>query len=441
MDRYVEELRKSLNSEMIYEKTYIHPEESGNSKINAAFNKGFEDVLKVDSRLKDLAIKTEELLDRTVKRLDVVKDTINAEKERLQDISMLCNMKTDYENVIPLKDNHFSGDFTYEDGVFYSGLSTSSSVKAIVSDVQGNGYEGNKYVLKDNKYLEEVLNTKSKSAITDNNISTYWEYSRVTASSTEPYLISDFHIDDAEAKCTVTLKFASLANELAIKSSAENIKVTGIRYSNDDLNYKDVAMMPFTINKKDDSYKNQGYIYGSNIISFPSSKYVKITFESIGYSNDIIAFERTQTDSNDVIENITTIVSTAKRHVIKINDINVRAKNYISESVLKTNELISSGTDVYAISVFANIYYPNGMSKDNVKFTLTINGEDYEVQPVNSHENGIKIIRFSQGKMPTEYTKYIGEKIQSANLTITMKSKSQLTPYINNIKILLGGTV
>lgn len=441
MDRYVEDLRKSINSEMLYEKTYIHPEESGNQKVNQAFDKGFKDVIAVDNSLKELAIKTEELLERTVKRLDVVKDTINAEKERLQDISMLCNMKTDYENVIPLKDNDFSGDFNYEDGVFSSALSTSSTVKTAVSEVQGNGYEGNKYVLKDNKYLEEVLNTKSKNAITDSNISTYWEYSRVTASSTEPYLISDFHTDDAEAKCTVTLKFASFANELVIKSSAENIKVVGIRYSNDELNYKDVPMMPFTINKKDDSYKNQGYIYGSNIISFPSSKYVKITFESIGYSNDIIAFERTQTDETEQIENITTIVPTAKRHVIKINDINVRAKTYISESVLKTNELITSGTDVYAISVFANVYYPNGMSTDNVKFTLTVNGEDYEVKPVNSHENGIKIIRFSQGKMPTEYTKYIGEKIQSANLTISIKSRTQLTPYINNIKILLGGAI
>ena len=130
MDRYVEDLKNSLTSEMIYEKTYIHPEESGNNKINNAFKNGFEDVRAIDSKLKELAIKTEELLERTVKRLDVVKDTINAEKERLQDISMLCNMKTDYENVIPLKDNDFSGEFTYEDGVFCSGLSNSTTIKA-----------------------------------------------------------------------------------------------------------------------------------------------------------------------------------------------------------------------------------------------------------------------------------------------------------------------
>ena len=441
MDRYVEDLKQSLQSNMMYEKTYIHPEESGNEKINKAFNTGFEDVISIDKKIKETANKTSDLLKRTIDRLEVVKDTINAEKERLQDISMLCNLKTDYENVIPLKDNDFTGEFTHEDGVFFSALNSSSSVKAQVINVEGNGYEGNKYVLKNNKYLENILNTKSRNAITDNNVSSYWEYSRITASSSEPYLISDFNTDSAEAKCTVTLKFASRVNELVIKSSLDNIKVTGIKYSNDEINFKDVPMLPFTINRKDDSYKNQGYIYGSNIISFPDSKYAKITFESTSYLNEVIAFDRVQANEDETIENITTIVPTAKRHVIKINDINSRVKNYKTESTLKTGELISGGTDVYAISVFANVYYPNNIAKDNVKFILTVNGIDYEVKPVNSHESGVKIIRFSEGKMPAEYTKYIGEKIQSASLKIVMNSEAKLTPYINNIKILLGGAI
>ena len=441
MDRYVEDLKQSLQSNMMYEKTYIHPEESGNEKINKAFNTGFEDVISIDKKIKETANKTSDLLKRTIDRLEVVKDTINAEKERLQDISMLCNLKTDYENVIPLKDNDFTGEFTHEDGVFFSALNSSSSVKAQVINVEGNGYEGNKYVLKNNKYLENILNTKSRNAITDNNVSSYWEYSRITASSSEPYLISDFNTDSAEAKCTVTLKFASRVNELVIKSSLDNIKVTGIKYSNDEINFKDVPMLPFTINRKDDSYKNQGYIYGSNIISFPDSKYAKITFESTSYLNEVIAFDRVQANEDETIENITTIVPTAKRHAIKINDINSRVKNYKTESTLKTGELISGGTDIYAISVFANVYYPNNIAKDNVKFILTVNGIDYEVKPVNSHESGVKIIRFSEGKMPAEYTKYIGEKIQSASLKIVMNSEAKLTPYINNIKILLGGAI
>ena len=137
MDRYVEDITKSLTTNMVYEKTFIHPEEYGNEKINNAFDKGFTDVSNIDIQLKELAVKTEDVLSRTIKRLDVVKDTINAEKERLQDISMLCNAKTDYDNVIPLKDNSFIGTYTYEDGVFYSGLNTSSSVKFAVDDITG----------------------------------------------------------------------------------------------------------------------------------------------------------------------------------------------------------------------------------------------------------------------------------------------------------------
>ena len=54
MDRYVEDLKQSLQSNMMYEKTYIHPEESGNEKINKAFNTGFEDVISIDKKIKEL---------------------------------------------------------------------------------------------------------------------------------------------------------------------------------------------------------------------------------------------------------------------------------------------------------------------------------------------------------------------------------------------------
>lgn len=199
-------------------------------------------------------------------------------------------------------------------------------------------------------------------------------------------------------------------------------------------------MLPFKINSKEDSYKEQGYIYGSNIIAFPDSYYLKITLESTGYLDELLAFERIipNTNKNEVI---TTIVPTAKRHVIRVNDIIASSKKYIQESIMKSEELINLKEDVYAISVFANIYLPNNMPSDNVKFILTVNGKDYQIKPVNSYENGIKIVRFSQGKMPTEYTKYIGEKITSAKLSIYIKSKNKLTPYISNLKILLGGEV
>ena len=227
---------------------------------------------------------------------------------------------------------------------------------------------------------------------------------------------------------------------MVIDSSLEQLKVTAIKYSKNNIDYNDLEIMPFSLNNKSDSYKNQGYIYGSNVIAFPESYYVKITFESTGYLNDMIAFEKIIAE-NDKTKTTTQIVSTAKRHVIRINDIRSSRKTYVIDNTFKTNDLVNDKEDIYAISVFANIYIPKGMSEKSIKFTLTINGIDYEVEPVNSYNNGIKIIRFSQGKMPAEYTKYIGEKITNAYLSVRLRSQEKISPYVNNIKILLGGKI
>ena len=322
MDRYVDSIKKSLSSnEMKYGEYFIHPEEYGNEKINEAIQKSNDDIHTLDTKIKDLGNQTNELLERTVKRLEIVMDTINSEKERLQDIVMLCNLKTDYENAIPLKDSDFDGKFEYENGVFSCKTASTSSVAASIQEVNGNGYEGNKYVKNSEGYQEKVIATNNRHSAVDNNVSTYWEYSRITASSTEDYLISDFHTDDAEASCTVTFKLKSKANELLLKSNLNSIKVVGVRYSNDGLKYTDLPIMPFTINKKDESYKNQGYIYGSNIISFPESSYIKITFQSTGYLNETIAFERSVAEEDkDKVNTYTTIVPSAKRHVIRLNN-------------------------------------------------------------------------------------------------------------------------
>ena len=443
MDRYVESIKNSIkSSNMNYEEIFIHPEEYGNSKINEAIQKGYTDIIVLDNKIKDIGKQTNELLERTVNRLEVVMDVINSEKERLQDIVMLCNLKTDYENAISLIDSDFEGKFNYDNGVFSCSTTSNTSVSGKVENVEGNGYVGNKYVKSNSSYQEKIVSTKDTAALLDNNLSTYWEYSRITASSTEQYLISDFHTDDAEANCTVTFKLNDQANELLLKSNLNTVKVVGVRYSNDNLTYNDLDILPFTINQKNESYSNQGYIYGSNIISFPKSKYIKITFQSIGYLNEVLAFERSvaQEDS-DKVDTYTTIVPSAKRHVVRLNDVYFREKIFVGDCIMNSKELIDKDTNIYAISVFANIYLPEGVSNESVKFILTVNGNDYNIQPINSYENGTKIIRFSQGKMPNKYTEYIGEKIQSASLTIKMKPQKGLTPYISNLKILLGDEI
>lgn len=173
MDRYVDSINKTLDNHMISDRVILHPEEYGNNKINIATRESVEDIKKIDSNLKTLGSKVEDIMNRTTKRLDIVKEIINSEKERLQDITMLCNSKTDFDNAIPLTDYHFKGDYSFNDGVF-TGKETQSIInKAQVIEVTGNGYQGNKYVRNNNGYLEDTLNTTIKKNMVDNNVSTY----------------------------------------------------------------------------------------------------------------------------------------------------------------------------------------------------------------------------------------------------------------------------
>lgn len=174
MDRYIESVKNSLkNSNMKYEKIFIHPEEYGNDKINKAIKDSSEDIATLDKKIKEIAASTNDLLERTVKRLDVVMDIITSEKERLQDIVMLCNNKTDYENAISLTDTDFSGEFNYDNGLFSCKSSHTTAVSGTVSTVEGNGYIGNKYVVSDTGYQEKTLSTKNAAALLDSNLSTY----------------------------------------------------------------------------------------------------------------------------------------------------------------------------------------------------------------------------------------------------------------------------
>lgn len=174
MNRYVDEIRKSISEKQINTSDiYLHPEEYGNTKLNNALENGFKYIEDLHSSTNELADKVDLLLNRSVERLETIADIINSEKERLQDISMLCNAKTDYDNAIPLTDYHFKGNYQYEDGVFSSKTTQSINTIATVIDVTGNGYEGNKYVLQNKNYLKNILDTSNRKAIVDNNVSTY----------------------------------------------------------------------------------------------------------------------------------------------------------------------------------------------------------------------------------------------------------------------------
>lgn len=398
-------------------------------------------MIHIDKNTKELANNINKLLITSTSRLEDIKTKLIYEKERLQDITILCNKYTDFENAINLYKNDFDGDFGYNKNSFYCHTANQNNLRYNILSILGNGYEGNKYVYNefDKEYLEKTLDTSKKDAIKDSSVSTYWEYSRITASDTEKYICPEVNFDSEEAKCTLILQAESTMNEVIINSENDNIIISEVYTSNDNITYHNTGFTPKAINSKEDQYKDHDYIYSSGRIAFAPAKYVKISFESRGHSNDTIAFEKKivlEDNNKELISTETHIISTANRHIIKLNDIAIKKNIYSSESTMTSRELISDS--VSTIALFCNTYLPQGLSNDAIKFILTVDGKDYDIIPVNSHNNGKKIIRFSQGTMKSDYTTYTSEKIKSARLKVIMKSINGITPYINNIKILVG---
>ena len=430
-----------------YEQLYIHPEEGEDFRINSALEDIKSDIEKIDKLLIDKGNAVNDLLADTIDRLDLVKSKILTEKERIQDIKMLCNKYTDFDKVITIDNKNAYGQYNYADNSFLSQVKSYKKNVLHIDDIVGNGSEGNKYIFLNGSYVQDSLNTANRMALIDGSVNSYWEYQRITASATEKYLIHDFYPDSEEAKCTITLISTDKMNQLQILTPIDSTKVIGLQYSNDNINYTAMTIPDITFDKLD-SYENTGYIYGSNIISLPNCYCAKITLQSNSSSNDIVAYERSmftddtfdKEEANDV-QTETTFIESAKRHVIKINDILAYSNLYAGNSYFKTDNLVDGTDDVYAVSVFANVYLPSQLSDDSVEFILTVNGVDHEVQPINSELDGVKIVRYSKGKSKTEYTDLTDEVINSVVLTVKIKSSKNLTPYINNVKVLLGGEI
>ena len=456
-----------------YEQLYIHPEEGEDFRINEAFLQIDTDMRFIDNFLITKSTELNDLMLSVAERLDNIDLDIKSEQERLQDIKMLCNKFTDFDNVIPINENtKLTGNYTLDNGSFYCDINKKSKAKIQVLSVTGNGIEGNKYVYKDFAYVQDSVDTSNRSYITDNSLTSCYEYERITASSTEEYLLGDFNTDDANAICTFELYSEDPMNLLTITSDNDSLSVIGLQYSYDGVNYIPIAIPTIKINDKLACYDNYDYICGDNKIILPECNFAKITFQSSGTTDDVLAHDRimfwheveltdeekAELDAEDGIiggyigaeyeeaapynnvQDATIVVKSAKRHVIKINDITAHYNMYVPASHFKTGELITDGK-FYSAALFLNAYIPEELKSDSVQIIFTINGIDYKVTPVNSMYSGDKVFRYSQGKSKLEYTQLLDEPIKSLYLTVKINGNADFTPIIGNVKVLLGGEI
>lgn len=123
---------------------------------------------------------------------------------------------------------------------------------------------------------------------------------------------------------------------------------------------------------------------------------------------------------------------------IRINKIELGRSEYSKRSRMESKELIT--TPVRSIAVFASEYIPEHFPPGKyIHYILTVNGIDYEIEPINSHRAGKKIIKHSVLKRNESYTEYINEPIKSAKLTIVIQCPDLYSsPAVSDIKILYG---
>lgn len=422
--------------EPILKPVEIHPEtEISKDDINQVFDDISADLDIVNSNLSITSAKFKNMLETTRLKLNNIKRILRTEKERQEDINILCNKYSDFSNVILISNENSSGDLSYDKSAFSIKTSNSKVVKGEIVEIIGNGYEGNNYVYKNNDFVSNVSNSSNKEYITDDSLITYYEYSRITASNSEKEVFPLVNFDSIMARCSILIKANDLINTIEMTMETDDVILESLSTSIDGKTFIQSELRDVAINSKKARFDTNDYIFGSGILSFQDCNYVKLVLRAGKNSNDSIAFMKK--DSNNV-ETLTKL-KTAKRSVIRINNIALGRKTYELSGQLVFNDFITD--PVKSIAIFANEYVADEIDlRSSIKYNLTINGLDYEIIPINSQYNGKKIIRTTSHTIPAEHVHYINESIKSATLTINMKSSKQYTsPFISDLKVLIGG--
>lgn len=418
----------------------IHPEEEPVlSELNDSIKLINKDLTYIDKSLIEASINFDNLLKNSKLKLLNIKEIINAERERQEDINILCNKYSDFTSVLNLNKEDFGGTLNFEDGIIQSNISKTNKINFSITSVDGNGFKGNQYVYLNDSFIDKLINTKDSKNINDNNIATSFEYSRLTINNETEAPVA-FNKDSLEAECSIAISSEKEFNHIELNSERDDIILKEIYTSIDGLTYSLDKEYNISINSRREMYNDNEYIYGSGIITVEPTKFIKIVLRSNGYTDDQLAYIKTfydETSSKEVAKKIIKVDS-ARRHVIQINEISLLSNSY-SKGMLTSKELITS--PVKCISLYCNEYINKDYTiEKNVSYYLVINGQEHKIDPVNSHRNGKKVIRTSSQLYKSEHVIYLNEEIKSAKLKIVINSTNKdITPYISDVKILIGG--
>lgn len=418
----------------------IHPEEEVQKEIiENQFTDIIVDMQSLNYEVLEATKNYTSLMTNIVTRLNSVDTALEAERNRIQDMNIICGNYNEFTTVKQIRTSDVYGTVgLLGDYIFTAHTDNASVGKFGVTFVDGNGFAGNKFVYNNKEYAINNMNTSNEQNIYDGNPLTIYEYSRLTAignkTETTP---AEINFDKEEARCAINIRCEDTISMLHLDMDSHVI-LEDVLYSDDGIIYKSAWTTPKEINNINQSYIDPNYIYGTGVISFPPSQFIKLQLASNGATDDKLAFLFTDASNAQQPIERTVELPNAKRHVIRISDITAHIGTF-SQGYLQTKELISN--PVQSIAVFANEYIPEYFpnNKIYIQYILTVNGIDYDIVPINSEKTGTKVIRVSNYSIIDDYVVHINETIKSASLKVVINTMdSNVTPYVSNVKICFG---
>lgn len=290
----LERAERIINSEVyspIFQNQFYHPEaEPVLEDLNDDLADILNDIHILEGEFVVLAEQYKSLLETSVKKIDSSRKDIVSAREKIMDLNMICSEGSGFFQVTTLTNNDFEEQVFNEENVITARPTGSSKVACKVTDVTGNGIEGNSYVFAANQFVSEKSPTGSRENITDGSFVTLYEYQKINADKNEPYVFTGLSFDGAEAYCTITLEANQPISSIRIYSPDNEIVLKEVQVSSDNEEYISVISEDIKFNKREDMYIESRYIYESGIVAFPLSKHIKVSLASDGYTGDKIAF-------------------------------------------------------------------------------------------------------------------------------------------------------
>lgn len=334
--------------------------------------------------------------------------------------------KTD--NIVNIDNTNVSGDYSFYNGSFFSKSLEYNNKDIQITNVVGNGYEGNDYVITDRDQFEsKYVDTRNRDNILNRDIGRPWEYSKINVTDIDDKIINnDFSHSDTLAKCIIDLQSENPISSLFISIFAEPVMLKRVEISNNGIDFEDSEIESSIINI-------------DKVISFPSCKFIKLHFEATEYTNEIIGSSSNyKKDVRYLMEDKSTrIQKTGKRSRISISNIQAKSDFYVDKSIFRTSELIGENEIVESLAIHANELINPKFKKSYIKYKLVVNGKIKEIIPINSDKEGVKIVKSSKRTYPEERSIMIGEDIKSAFLFVEIaSSNNKETPILENLKVL-----